>query len=100
MKNAACSGAGAWSRSANELYGCGTTSQVGAIARMYRNAATFQARPIGISPVTRGRPGLFVRSISRSAIWLTMFEAAFMAEAQRDPIATVRATAQVTRRAG
>ena len=43
---------------------------------------------------------MFFRSISRSAIWLTMFDAAFMADAQSDPIATVRTTAQVTRRAG
>ena len=59
-----------------------------------------QARAIATSPVTRGRSGLFWRSISRSAIWLTTFEAAFIAEAQSDPMATVSITAQVTRRAG
>ena len=50
--------------------------------------------------MTSGRAGLFCRSISRSAIWLTMFEAAFIAEAQSEPIATVSTTAHVTRRAG
>ena len=52
------------------------------------------------SPVTSGRSGLFLRSISRSAIWLTMLEAAFIADAHRDPMAIVSTTAQVTRRAG
>ena len=56
----------------------------------YSIAATAAARRIEISPVTSGRPGLFSRSISRSAIWLTMFDAAFIADAQSEPIATVR----------
>ncbi len=50
--------------------------------------------------MTSGRSGLFLRSISRSAIWLTTFEAAFIADAQSEPIATVSTTAHVTRRAG
>src|SRR5215813_11729720 len=100
MKNAAWSGIGAERRAEKVSYGYGTTSQVGRMVTTYRSAARAHAFGSDTSPVTRGRSGLFLRSISRSAIWLTMFDAAFMAEAHSDPIATVRTTAPVSRRAG
>src|SRR3954469_15967105 len=100
MKNAAWRGRGAAARSASVTYGYGTTNQVGAMAKTYRAADAAHAGPIATCPVTSGRSGLFFRSISRSAIWLTMFEAAFIAEAHSEPTATVRTTAHVTRRAG
>ena len=56
--------------------------------------------PIATSPVTSGRSGLFRRSISRSAIWFTMFDAAFIAEAHSEPMATVSTIGHVIRRAG
>src|SRR6266496_4036162 len=100
MKKAAWRWRGAESLSERVWEGYGTTIQVGKIANTYPAAANNQARRMEISPVTSGLPGLFVRSISRSAIWLTMLEAAFMADAQREPMATVKTTAHVTRRPG
>src|ERR1051326_3667052 len=100
MKKHSCSLNGAKNFAASVLLGWTTTSHVGKRPSAYMTQVKIHAPRIDASPVTSGRFGLLMRSISRSEIWLSVLFAALRNDAQSEPRTTVRMTEAVTARVG